>query len=242
MQRFLLLILSLIVVCSTVSSGQLVPATASAPPAVHQVEDAQWQKIKEGLEYSEKPIEKKKDAPTNTQSNTSTPSNWGNPFDLFKGIGVLGKIVFFILVVGLLGSLLYALAGQGFFLGNKNLNGELSFDLNDLENNIHESDLDRFLREAIQKGDYRAAIRVYYLALIKEASIRQLIHWKREKTNAEYLREMRKYAPLYEPFREATLTYDYAWYGNITVQQADYERVSLFFNDLLQKVKTTQAI
>ena len=52
-----------------------------------------------------------------------------------------------------------------------------------IEENIHESDLDKFIKQAESEEKYNLAIRLYYLAIIKELSLGKLIKWKRNKTN-----------------------------------------------------------
>ena len=47
------------------------------------------------------------------------------------------------------------------------------------EEHIYESDLDRFIREATEQGNYALAIRLYYLAIIKELSLNRTILWKK---------------------------------------------------------------
>jgi hypothetical protein len=85
--------------------------------------------------------------------------------------------------------------------------------LDNLDDYLHETDLDRFLREALTQGNYPLAVRLYYLQIIKNLAEKNAIRWSREKTNRDYLREMRGH-PAAEPFREATRIYERVWYGN----------------------------
>ena len=71
--------------------------------------------------------------------------------------------------------------------------------MDNLDQYIHETDLERFLREALAQGNYTLAIRLYYLQVIKDLSAKSAIRWSREKTNRDYQRELRSHR-LAEPF------------------------------------------
>ena len=107
--------------------------------------------------------------------------------------------------------------------------------LDNLDEYLHETDLDRFLREALEKSDYPLAVRIYYLQIIKSLSEKNAIKWSREKTNRDYLRETREYR-LGESFRVATRAYERVWYGNQTLSATDYARLEPEFKNLLSAI------
>lgn len=91
-----------------------------------------------------------------------------------------------------------------------------------LEENIHEIDFDKLLKDALEKGDYRLAIRLTYLKTLKLMSDRLLVNWEPGKTNYEYLYELRQ-QELREPFRNLSYHFDYAWYGDFEVNKQIYD-------------------
>ena len=93
--------------------------------------------------------------------------------------------------------------------------------LDNLDEYLHETDLDRFLREALAQDNFPLAVRLYYLQIIKNLSEKNAIHWSREKTNRDYLREMRGHSSA-ENFREATQIYERVWYGNQRLTAEEY--------------------
>ena len=107
--------------------------------------------------------------------------------------------------------------------------------LANLDEYLHETDLDRFLREALEKRDYASAIRIYYLQIIKSLSEKNAITWSREKTNRDYLRETRDYR-LGEAFHTVTRAYEHIWYGNQPLSAADYARLEPQFKNLLTAI------
>ncbi|MFK8101530.1 MAG: DUF4129 domain-containing protein [Saprospiraceae bacterium] len=135
--------------------------------------------------------------------------------------------------------LMLNLLGQGSLLGPRNRKIKAKpnqITIENLEDNILESDLDRFIRTATEEQNYALAIRLYYLAIIKELSLKKSIKWKRDKTNRDYLREMQSNS-LFLPFREATGVFERIWYGNIDLTEQDYLKVRPKFQDLIQTVQ-----
>ncbi|UOG73831.1 DUF4129 domain-containing protein [Hymenobacter tibetensis] len=77
---------------------------------------------------------------------------------------------------------------------------------------IHALDFDTLLRDAETTGNYRLAVRLGYLEVLKQLTDRGLIRWQPDKTNHDYLFELPPGA-LPEAFRELTRQFDYVWYG-----------------------------
>jgi len=111
-----------------------------------------------------------------------------------------------------------------------------SITLENIEENIHETDLERFIREAKEKGDYALAMRLYYLAIIKELSIKKLIKWKRDKTNGEYLRELRN-SIFFTEFNEVTNIFERIWYGGGKIDEERFTGFEGKFRGLVERVK-----
>jgi hypothetical protein len=114
-----------------------------------------------------------------------------------------------------------------------------SIRLEEIEENIHESDLDAYIQQALQQGDYTLAIRLYYLAILKELSLSKAIRWKKDKTNRQYLQEMQQ-SPLSEPFREVTRIFERAWYGSRPVGAGEYRQMEPKFRFLAEKAKVRE--
>ena len=117
----------------------------------------------------------------------------------------------------------------------------LNIDLDQIEENIHESDLRQYLRQAAGRGDYTLAVRLYYLALLKELSLAKMIRWKKDKTNRDYRAEMRPNA-LFSEFERLTLVFERVWYGSNAISQAQYEEIAPSFEQLLQKIAQTNPV
>ncbi|MBZ4188540.1 DUF4129 domain-containing protein [Niabella beijingensis] len=91
------------------------------------------------------------------------------------------------------------------------------------------------IRQALQQKNYRLAIRLQYLELLKKLSDRQLIHFLPDKTNFEYLTQMRS-SKHYQDFFTATRHYEYSWYGLFDISENMYQKINDTFQQLKQKL------
>nr|WP_262905325.1 DUF4129 domain-containing protein [Hymenobacter nitidus] len=77
---------------------------------------------------------------------------------------------------------------------------------------IHSLDFNTLLAQAEAAGNYRLAVRLGYLAVLKQLTDHGLIRWQPEKTNHDYLRELTA-GSLRPAFQEITRQFEYVWYG-----------------------------
>lgn len=91
------------------------------------------------------------------------------------------------------------------------------------------------LRLALDSGDLRLAVRIWYLIIIRELSARRLIRWNIEKTNNQYLAEMGNHALLPE-FRKTTKAYERVWFGEETIGPQRYRALENDFNQLVERI------
>ncbi len=90
------------------------------------------------------------------------------------------------------------------------------------QENIHHSDLEALLEEAVSRRDYKTGIRVLYLQALKLLSDRGLIRWHPERTNQSYLLDLAG-TSLYEDFKRMTYFFEYVWYGDFKAGEAEFE-------------------
>ena len=67
-----------------------------------------------------------------------------------------------------------------------------------------------------------------------------LIDWKKQKTNGEYLSEMYG-KPLFENFRNSTNLFERVWYGDIEIDQNKFNIAKQLFDVLLNKIPSTNS-
>lgn len=80
--------------------------------------------------------------------------------------------------------------------------------------------------------NYRLAIRLYYLWLIKNLSNAKFIEFHPNKTNQQYCSEMQgsKYSA---EFEECTKFYNYVWFGQFSIESDTYQKIVAHYKSLL---------
>lgn len=199
------------------------------------VREQEWQKAAGGLDYSRdlpaKP-EPKKDRSRSDES-SRTRSSWGNWGAMSQFWGNFFQVLAILTACAAIGYGIYWMIRQPRNRRIARDGAEITLD--NLDAYIHETDLERFLREALAQQNYPLAVRIYFLQIIKDLSQCGAINWSKEKTNRDYLREMRDHS-LSREFREATRTFEYTWYGNTPLSRSDFERLEPGFKALLAQI------
>lgn len=101
------------------------------------------------------------------------------------------------------------------------------------EENIHFINFKEVIANAKSKNEYRIATRYYYLWLLKSFTDRTIIDWDIEKTNTDYLSEI-KNKDLKKEFEFLSYIYDYCWYGEFELTQEDFEKAENHFINAIQ--------
>jgi hypothetical protein len=72
--------------------------------------------------------------------------------------------------------------------------------------------------------------------ILKDLSIQDKIEWRREKTNSQYVREMRG-KDGFQEFRELTRSFEYVWYGEAPISATDYQKLLPSFSSFLNTLE-----
>lgn len=92
------------------------------------------------------------------------------------------------------------------------------------EEKILQSDhIEKWIKEALSKKDYRSAIRYSFLLALKNLKENGFIDYAPDKTNAEYLYELQK-TNFRLPFQRLAHYYEYSWYGDFEVNERHYKK------------------
>ncbi|MCB0629036.1 MAG: DUF4129 domain-containing protein [Saprospiraceae bacterium] len=174
---------------------------------------SKWAETVSGIDYDRKTSRRKR---RTDEIEEPGNGNYGSGSNTF-GIGAGTALARFLLITGgviIIALLIWSILGYGNSAKNKKIRRESgTIDIRKIEENIHEADMDDYIQQAKNAGDFTLAVRLYYLAALKELSLKKLIKWKVDKTNGEYLREMRTHADFNE-FRSLTYIFEQSWYGN----------------------------
>lgn len=95
--------------------------------------------------------------------------------------------------------------------------------------NIHEINFEEEIEKAIAAGNYRLAVRLFYLHTLKKLNDQQLIDWQPEKTNQDYVTELAA-SEKQEPFKQLTLQFEYVWYGEFFIDKQNFTAIRGLFD------------
>jgi hypothetical protein len=99
--------------------------------------------------------------------------------------------------------------------------------------NIHYKDE---IENAIKSQNFRFAIRLMFLQLLKNLSDKNIIHYKQERTNFDYLSQLYS-TNYYDDFFKITRNYEYAWYGKFAVNSETFDIIKNDFGNFYSKLK-----
>lgn len=108
-------------------------------------------------------------------------------------------------------------------------------EISEEESLMNDKNLPQLIEKAILKGNYRLAIRYYYLLALKKLSDDKLINWQQEKTNEDYINELTK-NNLSNDFKNITFIYDYVWYGNFLIDDNEFVKSENHFKNFLNNI------
>ena len=116
----------------------------------------------------------------------------------------------------------YILGKDGnFIFGRKNK--KLDLNVEELHENIHEINFPESIAKFEHEGDYRSAVRYQFLFALKKLSDKKLINWNPEKTNKDYVVEL-KVHDLKKGFSELSYIFEYVWYGEFSIDEQSYQK------------------
>lgn len=108
--------------------------------------------------------------------------------------------------------------------------------ITDIESNLTITDFDKLTKDAENSGEFRLAIRFYYLWLLKRLSYAGIIEYDVEKTNSDYYNEITS-ENTKKQFSYTSYLYNYIWYGEFNVDDITYEKAKAAFVKFLNSIK-----
>jgi hypothetical protein len=138
----------------------------------------------------------------------------------------LQTLLLVIIIGGFAGFILYYLfSNKGMFKSNKKLATE---EMPEAETeDIFAINYQKEIDKAAAAGNYRFAIRLMFLRVLKNMAEKNIIQYKQDRTNLDYLMQLSS-TSYYNDFFRITRNYEYSWYGHFEV---DAEKYRVIKND-----------
>ncbi len=185
--------------------------------------DKNWNEIKKDIDYTETYKEFKQKEPID--------------FDLSKNFfnNTWVQVITALIIISILCFLIIKLVNGNTFRLNRRIANNTNYEVFDDNPDINEIDLDKMLEIVLKKQDYKLAIRIRFLMVIKQLNESEYIKWGKDKTNGEYISDMYEREELPD-FIYLVMIFERIWYGDKLPNINDYSILSKHFNIFLQKI------
>jgi hypothetical protein len=211
---------------------------------VRKFDQAEWRKIIESHNYTDSHKAKNRQtSPSSEQgrrieddgSRDDTYENDDADTDL-SWLGPLGQILFYLIIAAIIVMIIVQVVQNTSFKANPKRTPAT----NDLEavGDISELDTATLIQKAHNARDYKLAIRLYFLDLLKTLNENGTITWTKDKTNRDYLSELFSKQYYFDEMRRLTLAYERVWYGEHTPTEESYVELQSKFQEVGQKIKS----
>jgi len=171
--------------------------------SIHKFDREKWREIVGATNYTEKEtIVERKKQPESHDEDERLP--WAGSWLRFLSYLVIGIVLFF---------LLYFVFRDTSFDFKQKKKIVLEADLSAPVQNIEDIDNHALLKQYLADSNFRMAVRLYYLGLLKKLHELGIIHWKKDKTNRDYLSELFFRDYHFDEIKRLTLAYEEIWYG-----------------------------
>ena len=207
--------ISFLVLCALTICG-------SAYPTHMELDPDKWDKLRRGLDYNEA------SPPDINQSANNVPPP--------VGLGVWMDMLRIFLFIILIGALIYLIVRL--ILNTKKPDYNRKKPIKSEKEEILPTALSTMeqLWEHYHKskdaGDYRECLRVLYQISLKKLAENGWIETLPDKTNTEYLNELKSGAVANE-FARLTQVHEYSWYGDTTVEVKDFKTYEPWFMNFI---------
>ena len=140
-------------------------------------------------------------------------------------------LMWLIIIGGFAGALIWYLAGSNVGLFRKKDQQVDHGETEEMPEDIFAINYQKEIDKAAAQGNYRLAIRLMYLRLLKNFSEKNIIEYKQDRTNLDYLMQLHSTA-YYKDFFLVTRHYEYSWYGQFNVSSEAYDIIKKEFTQL----------
>lgn len=177
-----------------------------------------WQRFKEWLNKKLDELFRPIDIETNTENHIET----------------VYRIASILVIILLLYYIIRAFIQKDIYWLFKKKGRKIDVTVDDIELNLTSVNFPTLIEKTIFDKQYRLSIRYYYLWLLQRLQEQQQIVWNLEKTNSDYLNEI-KDDKLKEDFKYLSYIYNNIWYGEFEITESEFRQAKASFDTLLKQ-------
>lgn len=199
-------------------------AYRSGELSVSEFDKDKWKAIVNGVNYDE-------GTEPNKEEKEIAP--WG---------GMALKVISYLIIAAVLVAVIYYLTRFLSFGASIERTTMATNDVDAPVEDIAELDIATLLDQAKRVGNYKLAIRLYYLGLLKKLNDKGAIVWKKDKTNRDYLAELFPANVFFNDVRKLTLSYEAVWYGDHDLSPETFQVLTMQFELLYNQIHPSDKV
>jgi len=140
-------------------------------------------------------------------------------------------LLWVVIIVGFASFLIWYLAGNniGLFKKKRTFIDEPSVEEELSTEDLFAINYQREIAKAVGQGNYRLAVRLMFLRLLKNLAEKNIIEYRQGKTNFDYLQQLQT-TGYYPDFFRITRNYEYSWYGQFEVGEDKFVLIKKEFD------------
>src|SRR5690606_32971103 len=152
----------------------------------------------------------------------------------FRWAPIMKPIIWLVIIVGFVTFLVIFLSNSNtrlFRKTSKITDEEINPATSDIFNINYQAEINK----AAGAGNYRFAVRLMFLRLLRELSDTGKIQYRQDGTNFDYMMQLHGTA-LYGDFPRLTRHYEYSWYGQFAIDTEKYGHIANDFENFRQRL------
>ena len=151
-------------------------------------------------------------------------------------VEILLRVIAIVVVIGVIYMIVKAIMNEeGQWIFGKNSDKKI-INYDEIEKNLHLVDFEKLIQKSLQSDEKRLTVRYYYLWLLQKMSEKQIIVWDLEKTNSDYLYEI-KDKNQKDDFAYLSYLYNYIWYGEFDLDDVTFTKAKSAFEKSIKFLK-----
>jgi len=160
--------------------------------------------------------------------------NYNEPFYLKQWFRIL---VWIVIIGGFLAVLIWFLISSDVRLFRKKPSVVYSVSDDALPEDIFSIDYENELKKSLADKNLRLSVRLMYLHVLRLLADRDLIEYKHEKTNSDYLAQLFT-TGYYKEFFQLTRHFEYVWYGKFDLSETAFDAIRGEYHTLKSRLQS----
>ncbi len=152
----------------------------------------------------------------------------------FRWAPIMKPIIWLVIIVGFVTFLVIFLSNSNtrLFRKSSKITDE---EINPATSDIFSINYQAEINKAAAAGNYRFAVRLMFLRLLRELSDTGKIQYRQDGTNFDYMMQLHG-TNMYGDFSRLTRHYEYSWYGQFAIDTEKYGHIANDFENFRQRL------